>query len=180
MTTGVVFDASVGITFLLRQQGVDEVKQRIQGWLSDQVEMFVPTHFWLEVGNGLLRRHRLTGREMMEAIHTLDELGLVTIQMDRPLVLLGLDRAERFGLTTYDAAYLALAEALDAILYTSDRALLAAAGSRGLPVADGTTHRLSEVPANYGAERRPTWPDYAGVSTYLAKLRAEARSAARS
>jgi predicted nucleic acid-binding protein len=174
VTTTVVFDASVAITFLLRQQGVDEVKRRIVGWLAHRVELSVPSHFWLEVGNTLVRRHRLTGDRMMEAIHTLDELGIATVQVDRPLLLLALDRAERFGLTTYDAAYLALAETLDATLYTSDRALLAAAGSRGLAVAGATDHRLSEVPATYGLERRPTWPDYSGAAAYLAKLRTEA------
>lgn len=180
MTTGVVLDASIAITFALRQPGVDEVDRRIEGWLAQRVQLSVPTHFWLEVSNVLVRRHRLTGALAMEAIHTLDELGASTIPVDRPMLLLALDRAERFGLTTYDAAYLALAETLDAILYTSDRALLAAAGSRGLAVAGAMDHRLSEVPATYGSERRPSWPDYAGVSAYLSKLRAEARSAARS
>ncbi len=171
--TAVVFDASVAITFLLRQQGVGEVKRRVEGWLAQRVEIFVPTHFWLEVGNGLVRRHRMTGDRMIEAIHTLDEIGLATIPVDRPLLLLALDRAERFGLTTYDAAYLALAETLDATLYTSDRALLAAAGSRGLAVGGATDHRLSEVPSTYSAGRRPTWPDYSRAAAYLSKLRAE-------
>ncbi|HUQ78609.1 MAG TPA: type II toxin-antitoxin system VapC family toxin [Patescibacteria group bacterium] len=174
MTTAVVLDASVAITFLLRQQGVGEIKRRMEGWLAHRVAMCVPTHFWLEVGNGLVRRHRMTGDRMMEAIHTLDEIGLTTVPVDRPLLLLALDRAERFGLTTYDAAYLALAETLDATLYTSDRALLTAAGSRGLVVAGAADHRLSEVPAAYGAERRPTWPNYSGAAAYLSKLRAEA------
>ena len=174
MTKSIVIDASIAITFVLRQRGVDAVDRSIQVWLRDGVAVSVPAHFWLEVSNALLRRHGRTDVEVMEAIHTIDELGLATIPVDRPLLLLTLDRAERFGLTTYDAAYLALAETLDATLYTSDRALLAAAGSRGLAVAGATEHRLSEVPAAYGTERRPTWPDYSGAAAYLSKLRAEA------
>lgn len=174
MTSAVVLDASVAITRLLRQGGVEDIDRRIRGWLRNGLALSVPAHFWLEVSNALLRRHRRTGLEVMEGIHKLDELGLATIPVDRPLLLLALDRAERFGLTTYDAAYLALAESLDATLYTSDRALLAAAGSRGLAVAGATDQRLSEVPATYGWERRPTWPDYSGAAAYLSKLRAEA------
>lgn len=174
MTNPVVLDASIAITFALRQPGFEVVDQRIESWLAQRVRLCVPTHFWLEVSNVLVRRHRLTGALAMEAIHTLDELGASTIPVDRPLLLLALDRAERFGLTTYDAAYLALAETLDATLYTSDRALLAAAGSRGLALAGATDHRRSEHPAAYGAERRPTWPDYSGTAAYLAKLRSEA------
>jgi len=116
----------------------------------------------------------MPGDRLIEAIHTLDELGLTTVTVDRPLLLLALDRAERFGLTTYDAAYLALAETIDATLYTSDLALLTAAGSRGLQVAPAADHRLSEAPAPYGSQRRSTWPDYSGASAYLAQLRAEA------
>lgn len=176
----VVLDASVAITFVLRQSGFADVDRRLEGWLGDRTRLAVATHFWLELSNALLRRHRRSGLQVVEAIHKLDELGLDTIPVDRPMLLLALDRAERFGLTTYDAAYLALAETLDAILYTSDRALLAAAGSRGLAVAGAMDHRLSEVPVTYGSERRPSWPDYAGVSAYLLKLRAEAGSVARS
>jgi predicted nucleic acid-binding protein len=171
---GVVLDASVAITFLLRQRGFDGVDRRIEQWLSQGVELTVPVHFWLEISNALVRRHGVTGVRLMEAIHRLDELGLETIPIDRPLLLLALDRAERLSLTSYDAAYLALAEVLDARLFSMDRALLAAAGSRGFGVDGETEHRLSEARAPNAAERRPTWPDYAGASAYLAKLRAEA------
>jgi predicted nucleic acid-binding protein len=170
----VILDASVAITFLLRQRGFEGVDRKIEQWLAQGVELTVPMHFWLEVSNALVRRHGLTGVQLMEAIHRLDELGLVSIPIDRPLLLLALDRAERHGLTAYDAAYLALAETLDARLYSTDRALLAAAGSRGLGANGETEHKLSEARAPYRAERRPTWPDYSGASAYLAKLRAEA------
>ena len=174
MPDTIVVDASVAITFVLRQRGVDAVNTRLRAWLRKGTQLVVPAHFWLEVVNALVRRHRLTGDRVMEAIHALDELGMATIPVDRPLLLLALDRAERLGLTTYDAAYLAAAESMDGLLYTSDGALLAAAGSRGLDVAGGTDRRLSERPARYGIERRPTWPDYSAASAYLAKLRAEA------
>ena len=170
----IVVDASVAITFVLRQRGVDDVDRRLRGWLRTGTQLSVPAHFWLEVVNALVRRHRLTGERVIESIHALDELGMATVAVDRPLLLLALDRAERLGLTTYDAAYLALAESVDATLYTSDQALLAAAGPRGLAIAGAVEHRLSEVPGEYGTARPPTWPDYSGASAYLAKLRAEA------
>ncbi len=176
--SAVVLDASVAMTLLLRQRGFDGVDRKVEQWLAQGVELTGPMHFWLEVSNALVRRHGLTGVQLMETIHRLDELGLATIPIDRPLLLLALDRAERYGLTTYDAAYLALAETLDTRLYTTGRALLAAAGSRGLGLNDEAEHRLSEVRAPYGAERRPSWPDYGGASAYLAKLRAEASRSA--
>ncbi len=172
--TDIVIDASVAITFCLRQVGVDDVDRQLARWRRSSAVMRVPSLFWLEVSNVLLRGHRIPTRGVVETIHRLDEFGLETVEVDRALLILALDRAERFALTMDDAAYLALAESTDATLYTSDRALLAAAGSRGLAVSGATDHRLSEAATPYGAERRPTWPDYSGASAYLAKLRAEA------
>jgi predicted nucleic acid-binding protein len=170
----IVLDASIAVTRLQRQSGVTDVNVRLRGWLADGTRLIVPASFWLEVSNSLIRRHRVRGALLIEAVHDLDDLGLETIDLDRPLLLLAIDRAERFGLTTYDAAYLALAETLDARLYSTDRELLGAAGSRGLGLNDETEHGLSEVRAPYGVEHRPTWPDYGGASSYLAQLRAEA------
>lgn len=174
MTPTVVLDASIAITLVLRQVDAEEIERRLRGWLRSGVELSVPTHFWLETSNALVRRHGLVGAELMEAIHRLDDLGLTTVVVDRPLVLLAIDRAERLGLTTYDATYLALAELLDAKLFTSDRQLLSAAGDRALSPASSSERRLSEMVAPYGTEQRPTWPDYSGASAYLARLRAEA------
>lgn len=174
MTDSIVLDASVAVTFIRRQQGVVDVDRRLEAWRRSALRLCVPSSFWLEVSNSLLRRHRFSARTTIEALHQLDEYSLETVEVDRAMTLLAIDRAERFALTTYDAAYLALAEALDATLYTSDRALLAAAGSRGLAVTGAADHRLSEGREPYAAERRSTWPSYAGASAYLAKLRAEA------
>ena len=47
---------------------------------------------------------------MLQAIHDVDALQFETIELDRALLILAMDTSERFGLTTYDAAYLALAD----------------------------------------------------------------------
>lgn len=117
----------------------------------------------------------MAGFRLIESIHLLDELGLETADVDRPLLLLALDVAERSRLTVCDAAYLALAELMNARLDTADRALLAAAGARGLAISGGIDHRLSEPTEPYEGERRSTWPIYSGASAYLARLRIEAR-----
>ncbi len=82
------------------------------------------------------------------------------------MLLLALDAVVRHGLTAYDAAYLALAEAADADLLTADAALAAAAGSRARLVGPG---RIGESPAPYAAG---SWTDWPGAAAYLADLRA--------
>ncbi len=102
----------------------------------------------------------------MAAIRDLDELGIETVTTDRPLVLAALDLAVTHGLSAYDAAHLALAEAADALLLTLDARLARAAGARA------AIHRrptAREAPARYGTDQ--PLPDWARHGRYLAELR---------
>ncbi len=173
MSDRVVLDASVAISLLRVEPLSQAVEGRIRAWRAAHGELLVPAPFWLEISNSLLRRHRLPAGAVIAALHQLDELALQTVDVDRPLTLIALDLAERFGITAYDAAYLAVAQLADAQLFTNDRALLVAAGSRG--IAPTPERRLSEPPRTYDHE--PTWPRYRDLSAYLAKLRAEQREA---
>lgn len=172
----IVLDASVAISIVRHEPSAPAIRRALDEWTSARRQILVPSHFWLEVVNPLVRRHRWVGHEVLNAIRELDELDLTTVEPDRTQVLLTLDLAERHGLTSFDAAYLALAYASAADLATLDVELARSAGDRAI-VLDGR-HRLSEVPAVY--EHDVTWPDYKGASAYLAKLRVEAREAAAS
>jgi len=99
----------------------------------------VPGHWILEVTNGLLlaaRRGRLRPDEDLEIMERLVQLG---VRVDDETWDRGwretLFLARRFGLTTYDAAYLELAARRDAPLATTDTALALAAGELGVAVA---------------------------------------------
>ena len=165
----VVVDASVAIAIARAESEGPPAAARIVDWARGGARIVVPSHFWLEVSNSLLRRHGWSGAAALEAVHELDRLRLETVDGDRALVLLAIDLCERHRLTTYDATYLALALTLDASIATFDRALATAAGPRAIhPGAS----RLAGTPAPY--EHPVTWPSYRGASAYLAKLRAEA------
>jgi predicted nucleic acid-binding protein len=166
---GVIIDTSVAIAIIRREPEGRDAVNAISRWIHDGDRLIVPSHFWLEVTNSLARRHRLTGAQVLEAVHLLYTFQLTTVDVDRPLVVLTIDLAKRHALSTYDAEFLALAISIDASLATFDRALGLAAGSRA--IYPGQT-RLSEVPTPY--EHAVTWPSYRGASAYLAKLRAEA------
>jgi predicted nucleic acid-binding protein len=174
MSRPIVLDASVAVPLVHREDESDRWRRAAASWFRANRRVIVPDHFWLEVSNSLIRRHRYSGTEMLEALHVLDDVVAETVTLGRPTLVLALDRAERFGLSTYDAAYLALAETLDAQLATIDRALGQAAGPRLVSGVE-TTHRLSEDRVGYGTPARVTWPDYAGAGAYLSSLRAEVR-----
>ncbi len=179
MTAAIVMDASVGLTLVLAEPESDRWSALARGWLRDGRPVVVPGHFWLEVSNPLIVRHRFAGADVVEALHALDDVVSETVEVGRATLLLAIDRAERFGLTVYDATYLALAEVLDAEIATTDRALEQAAGARLVDRDAPPRHRLSEPAAAYEIEARVTWPDYSGAASYLSSLRAELRAGAR-
>jgi len=172
----IVIDASIALGLLLAEPGFETIRTQIADWRRNGVPLYVPAHFWLEVMNGLAISRRLPAEIVLEAIHRLDELDLRTEPLLRPHVLLALDAVERFGLTAYDATYLSLAEILDADVYTLDHSLRTVATESGRAVVAGTDHRLADSRAPYGSSPRPSWPAYRELSSYLARLRAEARA----
>jgi len=168
MRERLVVDASAAISIVRREPAGERVRSVLAS--ADRVELHVPDHFWVEIANVLGRVSGGAVDAVAERIRVLDELGLITDAIDRPLLLLALDAMARHGLTAYDAAYLALAIALDADLLTLDARLAAAAGERDVLGTGG--RGVSEVTVPYGADAPlATW---AGFGAYLAKLRADA------
>lgn len=166
----VVLDSSIAIALVRNEPAATAIRAATRRWADQSRPMIVPGIFWFEVVNVLARRYRYGGLDILHAVHEIDEFGPVTIDPDRGLLLLTIDHVERFGLSSYDASYLALADSHGGDVATLDRALATAAGPRAISF-DGR-HRLSELPAVY--EHEVTWPNYKGASAYLAKLRAEA------
>jgi predicted nucleic acid-binding protein len=166
----VIVDSSIGIALVRNEPRAPVIRAATRRWSESGRTLVVPSLFWLEVVNVLARRHRYGGLDILRAVHELDELDLVTVDPDRGQLLLTIDHIERFGLSSYDASYLALTDFHGGDLATLDHALAAAAGPRAISFDEH--HRLSEAPAAY--EHDVTWPNYKGASAYLAKLRAEA------
>ena len=168
MPDTLVVDASAALAILRAEPSGEECARVIASVLPDGT-ILVPDSFWLEVTNVLVRRYRWIPDAVVAALHGLDEVGIGTVPIDRPLVLLGLDLMTAHQLSGYDAAYLALAEIEDAALLTLDGDLAAAAGDRAI-VPGGRRSRESRAP--YGlAARRPRWSEH---GRYLAELRRRA------
>lgn len=171
-----VLDASVAVSYVRPEIASSAVRRWLGRWLLSGGSLVVPHHFWLEVINALARRHRWSGASILEALRELRELSVESVELDEAAHILVVDAAERYGLSAYDAQYVALAEQLDLPLVTFDRPLAAAAGSRWIDPVE-SSHRLSETPAPYGSPPRVTWPDYSGAASYLASLRANLKRA---
>jgi predicted nucleic acid-binding protein len=162
-----IVDASTAVA-LIRHEAAETQIARI----LDQHDgrLLVPAFFWLEVINALIRRHGRAGREVLEAVRELEEMGIETVETDRVARLMIIDRAERHRLTAYDAAYVILAEIADGKLLTTDRDQARSAGRRAILV--DTAGRISEPPPPDEVE--PTWPTWRGAASYLGELRRKA------
>lgn len=123
----IVADASAVAEVLLARSQADAVRAA----LAPHPELHVPEHFHVEVLSVLRRysiRRELSERRSAVAIAALEDLRAVrypVIEMAEAVWDL------RAGLTTYDAAYLALARRLDVRLITLDKGLAAAARADG-------------------------------------------------
>ena len=169
MARSFVVDASAMLAILLREPGSDEARDKLAAAAGFRI--VVPSHFWLELTNVLVRRYALALNPVVAVLRELDDIGLDTVEIDRPGLLLALDLMVRHGLTAYDAVYLALAEVEDAWLLTLDVRLAAAAGERSAVLGRG---RARETPAAYGDVARPRWATH---GRYLAELRRAVGSA---
>jgi predicted nucleic acid-binding protein len=169
----IVLDASVVIALIRREPAVPALAEVLKSSARGAAQLLVPDEFWLEVVNVLVRRYGLPPIEVVEALREMDDLGITTVRIDRPLLLVAIDLQARFRLSAYDAAYLALAETEDARLLTLDRQVSLAAGPRAIRIPELGQERLSELPEPYGAP-----VNWARFGQYLARLRADAHKVA--
>ena len=132
-----VMDGSTALGFLMSDEQAPRALRALDA-LERGVPTFVPSHWALEVANGLLvaeRRKRLSRADVAEAADVLGQLPIETdAETGRRAIGETAALARQYGLTVYDAAYLELALRHRAALATSDAALARAARRAGLEV----------------------------------------------
>jgi predicted nucleic acid-binding protein len=126
--TGFVVDASVAIAWLFE----DKLRPETEAVLDrlSQEEAHAPGLWELEVANVLLtaeRRGRLSEASSTRVMERLQDLP-IRISPYAPTLHHLLEVGRRYSLTSYDAAYVILAQQLNLPLATLDRHLAAAAG----------------------------------------------------
>lgn len=168
-----VVDASAAVAILLRDEGAEAVDRAIRRQRARGGQLVVPELFWIETANTLGRRHGQPLDVILEAVATLDRMGLATVHTDRAGVLSMTAAMLDHGLSAYDATYLVLAENLDAKLLTLDRRLASAAGSRAVDIG---ASELRETRQLYRLEPWIQWP---GAADYFEAVRRVTQEEAR-
>jgi len=132
-----VMDGSTALGFLMRDERPSQAVRAIEA-LERGVPTVVPSHWALEVANGMLmaeRRRRISRADAEEALDVLWQLPIETDgETGRRAAGETATLARQHGLTIYDAAYLELALRRGAALATTDAALAKAAKKAGIDV----------------------------------------------
>lgn len=132
--TQVVLDASVVLKWF-RTEGerhLGPARALRATFEQGQLSVLAPPLLRLEIVNVAGRRWRWGRSELVELAFTLDELGFEFEEPELPRVASWTAR----GLTAYDAAYVAVAEARATPLITDDDLVVAVAGNIAAALAD--------------------------------------------
>ncbi|HKV25046.1 MAG TPA: type II toxin-antitoxin system VapC family toxin [Candidatus Acidoferrum sp.] len=121
----IVLDASAAIEWLLQSAAGIKIDRRI---FSTSETLHVPHLLDIEVAQVLRRYVRDKAITAQRGEEALDDLSDMPLRRYPHNFLLPRVWGLRASLTAYDAAYVALAEALDAPLLTCDRKIASASG----------------------------------------------------
>ena len=123
----IVVDASVAIKWVVYQPGSDEALRHLHDWVRSGVTLAAPPLLRYEAVNVLhqcVRRGSISADRALASLHALLDIPLVYPEESDRRAVQSLAWAHAFGLpAAHDAAYLALADALGAVLWTADRQL---------------------------------------------------------
>ena len=118
-----VVDASVVVKWFVSEENSAEALALRDAFVSDQVDLFAPSLMPFEVINALFRASDDEGF-LLESSRSLSKYGIHLQGLSGPYFERVVRAARRNGVSVYDASYLALAEHIGCMLYTSDGELL--------------------------------------------------------
>lgn len=126
-----VLDASVVIKWFKPDEKSDAADELLAAHAAGREEIVVPTLLLYEFTNALWYSKRLTANDIAAALDALNGVKLRYVSPDRELLVDAVRMSGATQLSTYDAAYVALARCLNCRLVTADQKLAQKAKSLG-------------------------------------------------
>ena len=123
-----VIDTSVCIKYFIADPLTAKVNQLFSHFANPQTEIFVPDLFYIECANVLwkyVRARMYTAGEVQTDLATLKSFPLRVVST-ADLMADAVSIALNFGISAYDASYVALSQQIGAILLTLDAKLVRA------------------------------------------------------
>lgn len=125
----VVVDASVAVKWFVYsgEDSVADADELLARHIDGEVRLAAPSLLAHEVLN-VLRRPGRGAPALADAMEALFETGVLFVAPDQGLMIRAAELVVECGLSTFDAAYVALADTLGCELITADRRLAHAVG----------------------------------------------------
>jgi len=126
----VVVDASIAVEQVV--EAAPQGRTSWDRWVGGGRIILVPSHFWPEVANAMLKGNGLHPQGVRQEIGLLRAAGIESVAPHERRLLEAIDLASKHGLTVYDALYLQLALETDATMGTLDVKMRRAAEAEGV------------------------------------------------
>ena len=138
-----VLDASVVVKWFTREPLREEAAAIRQMYLEGAIELEAPSLLFYEVINALRYNPVLGSEDVKKAAKLLEDMQITIHDFTEQLALKTIEIAYRYGITIYDAAYVALTMIRDAILYTADEEIVS-------KISKGNVKHLKEFRTSNG------------------------------
>jgi predicted nucleic acid-binding protein len=129
----IVLDASVVIKWFKDEdeEYVDSaLSMQERKWLGN-IEIIIPDLLFLEVLNTFLSKKGFTGEDITDIKESLEKMNMKIVYPGSKLLGETINIAAKNSLTFYDALYIAVADASEAVLYTEDIEILSCSKDYG-------------------------------------------------
>ena len=138
--TLLILDASVAVKWFTMEPLRDKALIIRNKYVNGELDLEAPSLLYYEVANALRYNPRFGIEEVRSAVRALEDLAITIYDFKGELASRAVELAYRFGITVYDAAYVALAAMRNATLYTADKEVV-------VKVSSENVKHLSEVKA---------------------------------
>jgi predicted nucleic acid-binding protein len=124
MIAHVVPDTSVVIKWFRQGEVLaDQALALRVAYVDGRLMMSVPALLVYELANVLRYKADLTTTQVGEAVQSLFDMGMMWMSPSAEVMGRAVEIAREFGITVYDAAFVAVAESLNAVMVTADERL---------------------------------------------------------
>ncbi len=119
----VVIDSSVLAKVFFEEKYTENALKLKDAYINESLDVTAPSLIFYELMNIMLSK-KAQPSEMEAITESAYDYGFEIKEADELLAAITIDTATTYGLTAYDAAYVALARINSSILYTADQKLL--------------------------------------------------------
>jgi len=122
-TKGLVIDASVAAKWFIPEEDSDKASRIVKSYADGKIDLYAPDLLVYELANVLRYRPDITEEALSDNIEELFKLQLSLIPPSSDIVSVAAEKARDLDLSTYDACYVVIAQAIAANLVTADTEL---------------------------------------------------------